>query len=161
MLRFVRYAAVLMLPLALGILFVLHREDGQMPKLVAESTIADTTGLHRVYLVLDGGTKVELSKPHVDTIRREDGSALAVDTLGTLMYNTVKAENPKLSYHTIIVPRGGEYTLVLNDGSRVRLNADSELRFPIVFASGERKVFLKGEGYFEAVSYTHLTLPTN
>ncbi|MEY8591895.1 FecR domain-containing protein [Butyricimonas hominis] len=148
-LRFARYAAVLMLPLALGILFLLYREDGQMPKLVAENTIADTTGLHGAYLVLDGGTKVELSKPHVDTIRREDGIALAVDTLGTLMYNTVKAENPKLSYHTIIVPRGGEYTLVLNDGSRVRLNADSELRFPIEFASGERKVFLKGEGYFE------------
>ena len=53
----------------------------------------------------------------------------------------------------IVVPPypvvGGEYTVELNDGTRVRLNADSELRFPVKFASNERKVFLKGEAYFE------------
>lgn len=42
----------------------------------------------------------------------------------------------------------------LNDGTRVRLNADSELRFPVKFVSNERKVFLKGEAYFEVVHDT-------
>lgn len=146
--RLTRYAAVLVLPLCLSFWLLLNREERQLPMQVAE-LVPDTTEVHKAYLVLSGGTKVELSKPHVDTIRQDDGRLLAVDTLGTLMYNTVKAEEEALSYHTIIVPRGGEYTLVLNDGSRVRLNADSELRFPINFASDERRVFLKGEGYFE------------
>lgn len=145
--RFARYAAVLLIPLGLCVLLLLNRQEQNLVQEVAE--IPDTVGIHKAYLVLSGGTKVELSKPHVDTIRQDDGRLLAVDTLGTLMYNTVKAEVEHLSYHTIVVPRGGEYTLVLNDGSRVRLNADSELRFPIEFAASERRVFLKGEAYFE------------
>lgn len=145
--QFARYAAVLVISFGSGMLLLLNEEE-QIPVSVAVN-VQDSVDIHKAYLVLSGGTRVELSKPHVDTIRQDDGRLLAVDTLGTLMYNTVKAEEEQLSYHTIIVPRGGEYTLVLNDGSRVRLNADSELRFPIKFASNERKVFLKGEAYFE------------
>lgn len=144
---FARYAAVLVISFGIGMMLLLTKEE-QIPVSVAVN-VQDTVNVQKAYLVLSGGTKVELSKPHVDTIRQDDGRLLAVDTLGMLMYNTVKAEVEQLSYHTIIVPRGGEYTLVLNDGSRVRLNADSELRFPIKFASNERKVFLKGEAYFE------------
>ena len=92
---------------------------------------------------------MNLSTPHVDTIRQDDGQLLAVDTLGKLVYNTVQEEVEELSYHKIVVPRGGEYTVELNDGTRVRLNADSELRFPVKFVGNERKVFLKGEAYFE------------
>ena len=92
---------------------------------------------------------MDLSTPHVDTIRQDDGQLLAVDTLGKLVYNTVQEEVEELFYHKIVVPRGGEYTVELNDGTRVRLNADSELRFPVKFVGNERKVFLKGEAYFE------------
>ncbi|MDR2130821.1 MAG: FecR domain-containing protein [Odoribacteraceae bacterium] len=52
------------------------------------------------------------------------------------------------AYHTLIVPRKGEYFLVLSDGSRAWLNADSELRYPVTFTGKERKVFLSGEAYF-------------
>ena len=146
---FAKYAAVLVILLSSGALLLQNKRERQEPvRKVAEVDLY-ATEKHNAYLVLSGGTKIELAKPHVDTIRQDDGRLLAVDTLGTLMYNTVKAEVEHLSYHTIVVPRGGEYTLVLNDGTRVRLNADSELRFPIKFASGERRVFLKGEAYFE------------
>ena len=47
------------------------------------------------------------------------------------------------------VPRGGEYTLVLADGTTVYLNAESELRFPKQFKGKSRKVYLEGEGYFD------------
>lgn len=144
---FTRYAAILVISFGIGMMLLLTKEEPIPVSVVVN--VQDTVDVQKAYLVLSGGTKVELSKPHVDTIRQDDGRLLAVDTLGMLMYNTVKAEVEQLSYHTIIVPRGGEYTLVLNDGSRVRLNADSELRFPIKFASNERKVFLKGEAYFE------------
>ena len=147
--QIIRYAAILVLPLSVLLLFWLHQEKELPPMNVAVVGVMDSTDMHKVYLVLEGGTKVDLSTPHVDTIRQDDGQLLAVDTLGKLVYNTVQEEVEELSYHKIVVPRGGEYTVELNDGTRVRLNADSELRFPVKFVGNERKVFLKGEAYFE------------
>ena len=46
-------------------------------------------------------------------------------------------------------PVGGEYSLVLSDGTKVFLNADSELKYPVEFSDGKRIVDLKGEAYFE------------
>ena len=147
--QIIRYAAILVLPLSVLLLFWLHQEKELPPMNVAVVGVMDSTDMHKVYLVLEGGTKVDLSTPHVDTIRQDDGQLLAVDTLGKLVYNTVQEEVEELFYHKIVVPRGGEYTVELNDGTRVRLNADSELRFPVKFVGNERKVFLKGEAYFE------------
>lgn len=147
--QIIRYAAILILPLSVLLLFWLHQEKELPPMNVAVVGVMDSTDMHKVYLVQEGGTKVNLSTPHVDTIRQDDGQLLAVDTLGKLVYNTVQEEVEELFYHKIVVPRGGEYTVELNDGTRVRLNADSELRFPVKFVGNERKVFLKGEAYFE------------
>jgi ferric-dicitrate binding protein FerR (iron transport regulator) len=52
-------------------------------------------------------------------------------------------------YNKITTPRGGQYKVVLPDGSKVWLNAASSLRFPIAFAGDERSVLLTGEAYFE------------
>lgn len=48
-------------------------------------------------------------------------------------------------YHTITIPRGGEYDLLLSDGSRLRMNSESEIRVPVTFEKGQREVFMKGE----------------
>ena len=52
-------------------------------------------------------------------------------------------------YNTIDIPIGGEYQLVLADGTKVWLNADSKLRFPVSFTAERREVYLEGEAYFE------------
>lgn len=44
-----------------------------------------------------------------------------------------------LKMNSIIVPRGGEYELVLPDQTKVYLNADSRLRFPDRFGNNKRK----------------------
>ena len=51
--------------------------------------------------------------------------------------------------NTIATPAGGQYQVVLPDGSSVMLNASSSLSFPEQFAASERSVSLSGEGYFE------------
>ena len=48
-----------------------------------------------------------------------------------------------------MIPRGGEYTLLLADGTKVYLNSVTKLRYPVSFASHERRVYLSGEAYFE------------
>lgn len=53
------------------------------------------------------------------------------------------------AYNTILVPRGKKFQLTLEDGTRVWLNADSKLRFPVKFSGNAREVEMEGEGYFE------------
>ncbi|MDE5611134.1 MAG: FecR domain-containing protein [Odoribacter sp.] len=53
------------------------------------------------------------------------------------------------TYHLLTIPRGGEFAMTLSDGSRVWLNSESELRFPLQFTANQRKVILTGEAYFE------------
>jgi ferric-dicitrate binding protein FerR (iron transport regulator) len=52
-------------------------------------------------------------------------------------------------YNTLTTPRGGMYSVVLSDGTRVWLNSASSLRYPTTFTGGARGVDLKGEAYFE------------
>ncbi|MFD2599241.1 FecR family protein [Sphingobacterium corticis] len=51
--------------------------------------------------------------------------------------------------NTIITPKGAVYTVVLADGTKVMLNADSKLTFPLQFAGNSREVYLEGEAYFD------------
>lgn len=60
-----------------------------------------------------------------------------------------KSLSGKVVYNEIEVPRGGEFDLVLSDGTVVWLNAESRLRYPVEFTGGERKVVLEGEAYFQ------------
>lgn len=56
----------------------------------------------------------------------------------------------EIKYNKIEIPRGGEYKIILSDGTRVYLNSQTELRFPESFANSEQRlVYLSGEAYFE------------
>ncbi|WP_018339325.1 FecR family protein [Butyricimonas synergistica] len=54
-----------------------------------------------------------------------------------------------VEYNTLIVPRGGEYILTLSDGTKVWLNSETELKYPVRFTGATREVEIVGEGYFE------------
>ncbi len=61
----------------------------------------------------------------------------------------IAAERTQPQLLTATTPRGGAYEITLSDGTRVWMNADSKLSFPSSFSGRERRVFLKGEAYFE------------
>ncbi|HYF29812.1 MAG TPA: FecR family protein [Chitinophagaceae bacterium] len=104
-------------------------------------------GEKKARLVMEDGQVVDLETQKDSSF--ESGQALVTNSKeGLLTYrNSETAEG--ISRHTMIVPRGSEYHIELQDGTRVWLNAASTLSYPTKFTGNERKVTLTGEGYFK------------
>ena len=97
-------------------------------------------------ITLANGEKIVLGDKKQQLIG-EDGTLLNLDS--AVVEYKGKQKTPALVYNTIDIPIGGEYQLVLADGTKVWLNADSKLRFPVSFTAERREVYLEGEAYFE------------
>ena len=71
-------------------------------------------------------------------------------------YATAEKETTEIDeiYHTIIVPKYGEYTVRLSDNTTVKLNSESTLTYPVQFKGKERKIRLTGEAYLEVTPDT-------
>jgi transmembrane sensor len=74
------------------------------------------------------------------------------DSLAGWMQKAHNANIDPGAWNTLSVPAGKSYAFQLADGSRIWLNAVSELRFPLVFMQSQRNVQLKGEAYFKVAS---------
>lgn len=132
-----------------------HRVDD----FYAESRFPETGGKKAV-LRLDNGQEIDLAGQ--EGVIQVSDNTVAVSKQGeSLSYvkNDEKAGNQhpankeEIRYNTLQVPRGGEYQLVLEDGTKVWLNAESTLRYPTDFSFG-REVALTGEAYFEVTKDT-------
>lgn len=110
-------------------------------------------GKPRAVLIMSNGEQVELAE--LTRMNEMDGTAIIQDQEGELVYQPDSSVSRTPLYNTIMVPRHGEYSLVLADGSRVKLNSGSELRYPVVFSGNQREVFLKGEAYLEVSPGEH------
>ena len=71
-------------------------------------------------------------------------------------YQGIENEN-KDQFHTVIVPYGKRFNILLSDGTKVFLNSGSSLKYPVLFKDDEtREVLLDGEAYFEVVQSNQL-----
>lgn len=107
-----------------------------------------TPGTNKAILILGNGGKVDLNAAANGRIAQAGNTMVDKVRNGQLVYE--KGGNAtEITYNTIVTPRGGQYQVVLADGTRVWLNAASSLKFPTAFTGTDRHVELTGEAYFE------------
>ncbi len=137
------YAAGIALLVSVGLWFGLHREETKVP--VTRMAVIEP-GTTQALLILNDGQKIALRDR--DTLVNTALSSINVQT-GLVKYDVKETGSGVVEYNTIEVPRGGIYSLELSDGTRVFLNSDTRLRYPVKFDEGCREVELRGEAFFE------------
>ena len=147
--RAMRIAASIGLPLCLGVTAYFFLADPLEPLQPSQTAMTVVKpGGNKAILEMANGQIVELAGQQGE-IREINGTAIRMDSAGIrYAHRTEKADEQELE-NRIRIPRGGEFRLVLSDGTRVWLNADSELKYPVTFGKDKREVSISGEAYFE------------
>lgn len=140
-------AAVLVIAVT-AVLFYGNYKNVATPQLVKNDI---NPGKNKAVLTLSDGRKISLTDAINGQLAQQEGVMISKTAKGQLIYQTAPNASGKgtSEYNTIEAPRGGQWQVILPDGSKVYLNASSSLKYPVSFAATERKVELKGEAYFE------------
>jgi len=152
--RSLALAAVVLVVAGLGLVFLnggQHlSEVSAQPKVVA---IIDEVlpGENKATLTVDGAPAISLGDVKNGMLVQQGNTTIAKQSDGHLVYssNVNGRSGVKPVFNKVVTPRGGQYQLVLTDGTKVWLNAASSLRFPTAFSGESRTVQLEGEAYFE------------
>lgn len=124
-------------------LIALLSEPTQEPELA----ILQSKPAAKVKLILQSGKQINLDEKLPDKL--DIGRALIANQSGELVYESKGEQTRQEMLNKVVTAVGGEYCLKLSDGTRVWLNAVSELEYPVDFVKKERVVRLSGEAYFE------------
>ena len=142
-----KYAAIFIFPVAIATVAIYKSGNEPQPLSQVEEQIVP--GGKKAVLILDNGEAIDLKSTSGVELKEKDGTVIQVDST-VLNYQQAPARtSEKLAYNKVNVPRGGEYQLMLSDGSKVQLNSMSSIRFPVQFAQDCRLVELEGEASFE------------
>lgn len=111
--------------------------------------VAIVPGTQRAILQIDSNTEVEIFPTSV--INEANTPISLSNESGILRYDKLALKDSTHTInHTLTVPRGGEYAIILADGTKITLNSESQLTYPAAFLPTDtlREVYIKGEAYF-------------
>lgn len=137
--------------LVAGVILFAPEKRRSLPPVALQKSLPVKPGERKAVLILDGGMKIFLGK-NAEQLNEKDGTVIAVDSTGVVYARDTSSLKDTVIYNTLSVPRGGEYFIVLADGTQVWMNADSRLRYPVRFREFRREVELTGEAYFDVTT---------
>ena len=142
-----KYAAVVVIVLGLGYFF---NKDNIFNSAIETSPIivnADNIipGTDKAILTLEDGSQITLEKG--ESIQTHNANSNGEE----IVYKASKSNTKEVIYNYLTIPRGGQFYIVLSDGTKVWLNSETQLKYPVRFLEGEtRQVELAyGEAYFD------------
>ena len=146
------YAAVAVIVLAVGLSFYMSN----FYSAVEEKRVLIQPGTQQAQLTLPDGSIIDVDKKEVNVV--VDGvqvkykkGVLSYQPTVTTQHEEESTEEKPVKSNELVIPRGGENTVILADGTTVHLNAGSKLTYPVRFAGKRRVVALEGEAYFDVV----------
>jgi transmembrane sensor len=155
--RIYRYvAAACVIVIGTGLYFYINKtKTRQLTSEIADIPKDIGPGGNKATLTLSNGTKIILDSAADGTLAQQNGSKIIKSGTGKLSYansNEKPSEGSvEISNNTLTTPRGGQYQLILPDGTKVWLNSASSITYPTAFSGKERLVTITGEAYFEVV----------
>ena len=124
-----------------------HSDTGQDVNIAVQNIVP---GQYNAILEMADGATYHLGGQQ-GSLQEKTGRQIKIDT-SLVSYLPVgdKQETPKeVVYNKLSIPRGGEYRIELEDGTKIWMNSESRLRYPVAFFNDTREVYLEGEAYFE------------
>ena len=150
-----KYAAVLAVVICCAVLWM--NQGNKNDHSVTAEVDSISSGTRKAELILADGKSVVLDlDTNVHEMEISGMKFVNDDKNGELRYDGsfVAGDSSQMSYNILCIPKGGEYSLQLPDGSRIWLNSETSIRFPVCFMKDRREVYLSGEAYFEVIADT-------
>lgn len=144
-------AAAILIFCTIGAYFLLHTNQSNLS---AQKVNDVAPGGNKAMLTLANGTRIILDDAQKGKIAQQSGITITKTADGQIVYNTTAESNElqdadHIPQNVFSTPKGGQYKIILPDGTSVLLNAASSLTYPAFFHGNERAVTLVGEAYFE------------
>ncbi|MDR1718656.1 MAG: FecR domain-containing protein [Dysgonamonadaceae bacterium] len=145
-------AACVALLLLGGLFYYFHHSAGSDQQEYRFSEVTSYTDAEKPVLILSNGERIELLKEASQIAVLANENAIQIDQ-NNIVKTDVTTSDTKMN--EVLIPHGKRSQLVLEDGSKVWLNAGSRFAFPTAFTGKQRVVHLDGEAYFEVAKNEH------